>query len=374
MKKLIYLLFAGLTIGCNSSQTETSVANENQNDKLVTLTEQQIANTTIISGKLSGGDMTTILKLNGTIEAGPQNRMSITMPMGGYIKNSSLIAGSKVSKGQILFQMEDPEYIQMQQDYLTAKSSLKYLELEIERQTNLNASKAGSDKVLQQTQMEYTNQKILFNALNEKLKIINIEGASLTEKNMSRSINIQSPINGYISVVNFNNGKYVSPSDIILEIINKDNLTLQIQAFEKDLDKLKVGQQVIAFNNNSNKKYECKVEVISQNFNTERTASVTCKFENSTSDLFPGMYMNAEIAVDNINAFSIPESAIITFEGKSYVFLVQPNHQYLMHEVKTGIASNGSIELLNYNEIGNSDVVIDGAYTLLMALKNKSEE
>ena len=374
MKNIIYFLFAGFIISCSSNQQETSVPERAINDKIVVLTEQQFLNSKLTTGKLTKGEMSSVLKLNGSIEATPQNTFSITMPLGGYIKNSQLVIGTKVAKGQALFQMNDPQYIQLQQDFLTANARLLYLQTELERQTTLNISKAVSDKVLQQTQMEFSTQNILVSALTEKLKIINIKSGTLTEKSMTGNITIESPINGFISKVNFNNGKYASPTDILAEIINNDNLTLQIQVFEKDLDKLKIGQQVIATNNNSDKKYPCTIQLISQNLTSERTAAITCEFDKSSAELFPGMYMNAEIVIANVTALSIPESAIVDFEGKSYVFLLQLNNQYLMQEINKGISSSGLVEILNHEAIGNSDVVIDGAYTLLMALKNKSED
>lgn len=374
MKNSIYIILSLLVFGCSSSSTENAAPTDTQDNMVVMLTDQQMLNSKISTARLNGGELNRVLKLNGSIESSPLNTVSVTMPLGGYIKNSMLLPGTKVSKGQVLFQMDDPQYIQLQQDYLTAKTRLNYLELELQRQTELNATKAASDKVLQQTQMEYSNQKILTGALTEKLKIIHINTAALNEKNISGTINIPAPISGYVSKVNFNNGKYVGPTDIIAEIINSDKLTLQLQAFEKDLGKLKIGQHVIAYNNNSAKKYSCSIELISQNFNAERTVTVTCKFDDPATDLYPGMYMNGEIEIENANSFNLPESAIVSFEGKSYVFLARANNQYYMQEVKTGIISEGAAEILNYQELANHDVVTEGAYTLLMALKNKSED
>ena len=101
----------------------------------------------------------------------PQNLVSISIPLGGYLRSTNLLTGTHVSKGQTLALMEDPQYIQLQQDYLTAKTKLVYAEKEYNRQKELNESKASSDKVFQQAQTEFNVQKILLKSLRGKIKI-----------------------------------------------------------------------------------------------------------------------------------------------------------------------------------------------------------
>ena len=79
-----------------------------------------------------------------------------------------------ISKGEVIATMEDQQYIQLQQDYLTAKAHFSSIEAEYIRQKELNASKASSDKVFQKAETEYISQKILINSLAEKLKLIGI--------------------------------------------------------------------------------------------------------------------------------------------------------------------------------------------------------
>jgi hypothetical protein len=79
-----------------------------------------------------------------------------------------------ISRGEIIAVMEDQQYIQLQQDYLTSKAHFSYLEKEFQRQKELNESKASSDKVFENAQAEYLTQKILIKSLSEKLKLISI--------------------------------------------------------------------------------------------------------------------------------------------------------------------------------------------------------
>ena len=345
------------------------------NENKVVLTEAQYKSASIELSKPTLKSISSIIKLTGKIDVPPQNMVSVSMPLGGYLKSTNLLPGMHVNKGEVIATLEDQQYIQLQQDYLTCKSKLKYAEGEYLRQKELNASKASSDKVFQQAEMEFSNQKITLTALSEKLKLININPSSLTASTISKSIHLYATINGFVSRVNVNIGKYVNASDVLFELVNPDDIHLNIKVFERDLDKLSIGQSVITYSNNAaSKKHLCKIILISKDLTAERTADVHCHFEDYDKTLLPGMYMNAEVNVASNNSLTIAEEAIVNFEGKDYVFVATANRQFEMKEVQTGIKEKGFIELINATAIANMPVVIKGAYTLLMALKNKSEE
>ena len=234
---------------------------------------------------------------------------------------------------------------------------------------------ASSDKVLQQAKAEYGSLKISLSALAEKLKLININPATLTESSLSRNINLYAPFNGYVSKVNLNIGKYVTPSDVIFELVNPEDIHLNLIVFEKDLVMLSVGQKLIAYtNSNPDQKYNCEIILISKDISRDRTAEVHCHFEKYDHNLLPGMYMNAEIELKNKNVSAIPEKAVIAYGGKDYLFFETGEGTYQMKEVTTGDRESEGVEVVNENDFIGKQIVVEGAYTLLMNLKNTSEE
>ena len=127
-----------------SCQSENKIATEGKKVEVqnsVSLTAQQIANMDLQIGKLEKRSISAILRVNGTIDVPPQNLVSISVPMGGFLKHTKLLPGMHVSKGEVIAVIEDQQYIQMQQDYLTTATKLKYLEADFERQKSLNQSK-----------------------------------------------------------------------------------------------------------------------------------------------------------------------------------------------------------------------------------------
>jgi cobalt-zinc-cadmium efflux system membrane fusion protein len=377
--KNIFLILIGVLIitSCGDKTIQEEEPAKNNIDYTVTLTSAQFKNATIQIGKLEKREISTTLTLNGKIDVPPQNMISVSTPFGGFLKSTKLLPGMHVKKGEVIASMEDQQYIQLQQDYLTAKSKLLYTENEYNRQKELNQSKASSDKVFQQTELEFKTQKISVNALSEKLRLINLNPESLTESNLSRSINVYSSIDGFVSKVNVNIGKYVNPSDVLFELINPEDIHLNLKVFEKDLEKLFIGQKLVTFNNNQpDKKYPCSIILIGQDLSADRSADVHCHFEDYDKTLFPGMYMNAEVQIKQSNVFAINEDAIVNYEGKDYIFISTGMQRYTMIEVKKGSSDNAFTEVnaIDGKDISNSVVVKKGAYSLLMQLKNKSEE
>lgn len=340
---------------------------------IVTLTGQQLKSANLSIGQVQNMDMHKVLKVNGLIDVPPSNIVSISIPLGGYLKKTNLIPGMFVKKGALLAVIEDPIYIQLQQDYLIAKSRFAYLEADYIRQRDLNATKSTSDKIYQLAKSDFESQKYLVKSLQEKLKLIGIDPAQLNETTISRAINFNSPINGYVTKVNVNIGKYVTPTDVLFEIVDPSDLHVRLIIYENDILNLKIGNEVIfTTNNDLSKKYTAHVAVITPNINEERTTDVHCHLVNENARLYPGTYVNAEISLNKVKVDALPEESIVKWENKPYVFVKQPDQSYKLFAVALGVTTNGFVEVKT--NLKGQDIVLKNAYTLLMKLKNSSEE
>jgi cobalt-zinc-cadmium efflux system membrane fusion protein len=342
----------------------------------VALTDAQMQNANIGFDTAKIVKLSGTIKVNGVIDVPPQNMVSVSLPLGGFLVKTKLLPGMHLSKGDVIAVMEDQQYIQLQQDYLIGQAKLKYTEQEFERQRELNISKATSDKIFQQAEAEFTTQKVTVKSLSEKLKLIGIDPLRLTESTISKSININSPIDGYVTHVNVNIGKYAQPSEVLFELVNPTDIHLALTIFEKDLDDIFIGQKLLAFNNrNPEIKHACEVILVGKNLSADRNAEVHCHFEKYDETLIPGMFMNAEIEIKNQISDVLPDESIVIFEGKNYVFVQQASNVFTMVEVQTGVSQGGFTEILQgANSINNKNIAVKGAYTLLMQLKNTEEE
>lgn len=376
MKKIFLTISILTLLGCGQKEENNTVGSTSKvvESTIVKLNPAQIANAEIQTAKLVEKEISATIRLNGKIDVPPQNLISVSVPLGGYLKSTEMLPGKIVRKGEVLAVLEDQQYVRLQQDYLLAKVKLKVVEGEYLRQRELNASKASSDKIVQVAEGEYKNAKINVKALEENLELIGIQPKKLDETKISKRITITSPINGYVSKVNANIGKYLTPSEVLFELVNVADIHLNVSVFEKDLASLAIGQKVITYNNsNPTKKYETEIILIGHSLSADKNTEVHCHFKNYDKNLVPGMYMNAEVELKNKRAHTISENAILRYENKDYLFIQVNKTTFEMIAVKVGAKENGFVEIENHTDLNEFPVVINGAYSLLMKLKNTEE-
>lgn len=375
MKK--YIIISSLFFAACGNNKKDAAAKETSptvNEK-ITLTEAQAKNANIVVGTFSTQNMASTLRLNGKIDVPPQNLVSVSVPLGGYLKNTKLLPGMHIRKGEVIATIEDQQYIQLQQDFLLTKSKLYFAEQEYQRQKTLNQTQASSDKVTQQAEAEVKNNKILLSALTEKLKLIGLNPNQLDENNLSKSISIHAPIAGFVSKVNVNIGKYCNPSDVLFELVNPEDIHLNLKVYEKDINQLGIGQRLSAYSNASpDKKYPCEIILISKDVAQDASTEVHCHFDRYDKTLLPGMFMNADVTLQQQAAHVLPEDAIVHFEGKNYIFIQEAPLSYLMQAVELGNKEKNMIQIINYQQFMDKQIVTKGAYTLLMKGKNVEEE
>ncbi len=378
MKAIIYILCMLMAVaGCKQTDTqEATTMPEKAGNTRVSLSEESIKNAGITTGLASMENVIQVLRVNGEVDVPPQSLVSISFPLGGYLKSTDLLPGMHVNKGQVIALMEDQSYVQLQQDYLQALSKLTMLKLDYERQTTLRDDDASSKKTFEMARTDYEMQQILVKGLSEKLKILGIDPKILTVEKISRTVSMRSPIDGFVKTVMVNIGKYVNPSDVLFEIVDPRDIHAALTVFEKDYYKLKSGQRVKVWNaGRPEKTYDAEIILISRNIDSTFGATVHCHFEGEHRDLLPGMYITATIETDGQILPVVPEAAIVRHDGKHYLFTAQDKGNYTMAEVTVGDAKDGKLPLTaNYIDWTKQEIVLSGAYALLGKLMNVEEE
>jgi cobalt-zinc-cadmium efflux system membrane fusion protein len=138
MNYSIFLFIILLLSGCGHTSSDTQTQVQETQSKSITLTDAQKKNSTISIGALIQKDISEIIKVHGKIDVPPQNLISVSIPMGGFLVSSDLLPGMHVKKGQVIAVLEDQQYIQLQEDYLTTKVRLEQAESDFIRPKRLN--------------------------------------------------------------------------------------------------------------------------------------------------------------------------------------------------------------------------------------------
>ena len=376
MKNYIWALIIGMSFSaCTPQKEENKALLETENTQEITLTQAQQKQLTIETVKVETIDLNATMQLSARTQVLPQDRISVTHMLGGFVKSIQVIPGTYVKKGQVLAVLEDPMYVQIQEDYLTTKALLEKAESNFKRQKELNEAQAASTKILEEAQADRKLLLIKKRALEEKLHLMHLSPNSVTVNAIKRSLTVVSPVSGAINKVSVNRGQYVSASEPLLEIIQSSTPLLEIKAFENQLAALKIGQKILASTNqNPEQKYEANVISIGQEVNSDGSVNVLARLNSALPQpLISQMYFTVELTVANQAVQALPEESVVHFEGKDYVYEALKNNSYRMKEVKVGKAEKNKIAIVTPLD-PTQNYVSKGAYTLLMAMKNTEEE
>jgi len=383
----VIVVFSLFLIGCKN-KVETTEEHGGEHEVLppntVEMNDDQYKTAGIELGQVEYKVLSNVLKVNGVVNVPPQNLVSVSVNMGGFVKSTDLVQGSPVSKGQVLAVIENPEFIELQQNYLENKNKLEFAETDYNRQKDLYKENVSSAKTYQQALSEYKSLKTKVFALEQKLSLIGIDSKQLTEEKISRSVSVVASISGYIKTVNINIGKYVNPTDVMFEIVNNQKLTLELFLFEKDIETVSIGQKIrFSMPYKAGKEQTAVIYQLGKTIGDDKTIKVYASVDNVDKNLLPGMYVNALIETSNNSVTSLPDEAVLTFDDKNYIFTLFERKKegekeitiFKMIEVKKGVSNNGFTEIILPKDfvIEKNKVVIKGAYNLLSAMKNAGD-
>jgi len=172
---------------------------------IVELRDDQIKLAGIETGSVEIRSLGNTMKVNGIVTVAPQSTASVCMPLGGFIKNTTLLPGNAVNKGQTLAVIENQDFVDIQQSYLEAKNKLVFAKGEFDRHTDLYKNDVYSEMNVQQVTVEYKNLVAMVKSLEQKLLLIGMNPDQIREDNITSTVNLVSPskdiLNRLISIL-----------------------------------------------------------------------------------------------------------------------------------------------------------------------------
>ncbi|MEO0312614.1 MAG: hypothetical protein RIQ89_2271 [Bacteroidota bacterium] len=429
--KFIIVIFisASLFAACGNKSTTAEHEgeehhDEHENTNTANLTAEQMKSIKMELGSIEKKQLTASLKANGLLRVPNNNKANATAFMGGIIKSILVQTGNSVTKGQTIATITNTTFITMQEEFLSTAAKVDLAQMEFERQKTLKEGNASSLKLYQQAEAELKSLKAKKASLQSQLTLAGINTATLTSENIQSVINITSPISGTVSNISVNIGTFADANTSIAEIVDNSQLHLDLYVYEKDLQKLKVGQTIhFTLTNNPGKEYDADVYAISNTFEQNTKAiAVHAMVKGNKQGLIDGMSITALVSLENATVDAVPTNAIVSHEGQDYIFIVtdahseeerhsetqtaehkhdEHGHEHVEKEdehkegghkegehheeeeegttfekipIRKGTTDIGYSEITLLKEIpANSKVVINGAFFILAKMNNKGE-
>lgn len=307
----------------------TTDEHEEEEENVAVLTDEQMKAVGIEIGSIEQKQLSATLKANGALRVPNSNKAIATSMFGGVIKSLNVEIGDFVKKGQVIATISNPQFIQLQEEYLSINSRIEFAEQEVVRQRELNEGNAGAKKNLQSATSELNTLRTRKSSLNQQIQMMGINPASLSNSSLKSSLVVTSPISGTVSNVFAKIGSYVDVSSPIAEIIENTALHLDLQVYEKDIPLIKIGQKIdFVVTNNPNKTYSAEVYSIGSSFSGEsKTIAVHSKITGDKTGLIDGMSITGTVSSDDVLSTAVPNDAIVNADGKYYIFLVKEQEE-----------------------------------------------
>ncbi|MBK8887701.1 MAG: efflux RND transporter periplasmic adaptor subunit [Saprospiraceae bacterium] len=301
---------------------------------IASLTAEQIKAVGITLGKVEKKQLTSTIKANGFLKVPNNNKGNVTSLYGGVIKTLKVQIGSYVKKGQVIATIANPQFIQIQEEFLTINTKITLAEQEMQRQKELYEGSAGAKKNLQNADAELKTLQTRRASLQQQIQLMGISPNNVSNANLQSALKVTSPIDGTVSNIIVKIGSYVDESTPIAEIVDNGALHLDLNVFEKDLPLLKVGQTIhFTLTNNPINEYDAQVFSIGSAFENEsKTIPIHCNVKGNKIGLIDGMNISAIVSLDNVTTPSVPNDAIVEADGKCFIFIVTDKEPEVHHE------------------------------------------
>ncbi|MEH0154435.1 efflux RND transporter periplasmic adaptor subunit [Limibacter armeniacum] len=387
-----------LTLACNSQTgedhdhdheaSEASLQHEEaghqEHQDEVHFSAQQFQSLSMKVDTLPFRNISSYVEANGQLEVPPQNEASITAIIGANVQSIKVIEGDEVKKGQVLAYLSHPDLIRLQTDYLNNWNQLQYWEKELKRQQKLYEEKVGSGKELQKAQADFLSLKGNVQGLESQLKLLALSVSRIQQGKIYEQVPVRSPIDGYIRLVEVKTGQFVQPQTEMFEIVNIDHIHADLMVYEKDMYKVKKGQQVkFTVVSLPDKELEAKIYAVGKSFEEgPKAIHLHAEIENKEGLLLPGMYVRGRIMTDDTARLALPEGGVVRQGDKYYIFKAKQEEEngqqewaFEPVEVVTGTQSDGWIEVKLLAPLEETaKVAWNNAYYLLAEMKKGETE
>lgn len=373
---LTVITFVGFSF-LSQSKAETSES-ENQEEEIdfqnIPLSEKQVKAVDLKMGEAQEREMDAMLHVNGSLVLRAQDMGNVSSLMGGIVKNVYVKEGQMVSRGQVVATIENTDVVTLQREYYTAYKESEMARLELDRQKTLASAGAGIKKTLQMSEKNYKVAQANLLGTGRQLQQMGISTKEVAKGKFTTVFPLRAPISGTVSDMQASLGSYADMQTPLMKIRNNHAVECDLNVFEKDIAKVKVGDQVlVSLTNQPGVNVSGRVYGMNQYLNKgTKSVAVHVKLDAKRgAKLFEGMYVSGQIATGRQLCMTLPDKAIVSADGKQYVFALNQQHSkggtysFSRHEVTTGVSNNGYTEVALCKHLKKGQkIVTDNAFYL----------
>jgi RND family efflux transporter MFP subunit len=334
---IIFLVACGDKKNANNNATPPPLSTpaDSTETEQIELTKEQMELMHIELGVSVPRNLSGSIEAQGKIVALAGATAEIAVPMRGTLSQIFVTEGKYVKKGETIAELVCPEVINLQQDFLKAQSELFFLEKELERQRAMQQEQVGAARNLQEVQAKVMAQTAILRTTAARLRLLGI-GTPSQGGDIAERVRLVAPISGFVDKFSATLGGYLSEGARVVRIIGTDNMKAEIFVFERDMQRLRVGQRVHLrpLNGSAEELNGGIVESIGREIDpTRRTLSALVRFEMPKNRFVASeMQIAATIETEQISTPALPENAVIEENHQFFYFQAADTEGSKNHE------------------------------------------
>ena len=287
------------------------------------------------------------LSLSGTLEANEQ--IELRSEISGIIENINFTEGAKVSKGQILFRVNDQEM----RAQLAKVQTSQNLAAENERRAKLLLEKEAI------SQEEYDMAQADYQSARAESQLIQAQLGKAT---------VRAPFSGVIGLRYISQGTYVTPTTPIASLVNTDKLKITFSIPEKYSSQIKVNDNITFTTSNSPEEYTATIYAMEPGVDiSTRTLKMRALADNKEGKLIPGSFANVFLPLSVVeDALMVPTESLIPIQNGRKIFISE-NGRAKEVLVETGSRTESAVSVTSGLKPGDT-ILTSG----IMVLRNGS--
>lgn len=332
---------------------------------VVQVSSEHIENLGIKLGKLTPVTQFPKLSAPAMMVIPPAKEYIVSATQAGFIEKLNAAIGDKVTKGQVLAQLNSPDLLTLQREYLKACTAQQTSLINYNRDKKLLEEGVIAARRWQESSSQYFST---ISEADEQKQLLEIAGMTSSEvdqlattHHLTHQLNVRAPITGIIIERLAIAGTHIDMMAPLYRIANLDELWLEIAIPQERISHIKIGDLVKVENSDVN----ATIILLGQSVNPDNQtilARAIVKTQNNDS-LRPGQRLNTQIIQSSVKTtFKIPNAAIAQYKGNAFIFIRNPKG-FLVTPV-TVVGKENDVSIVSGDFTGNEDIAIQGAVAL----------
>lgn len=291
------------------------------------------------------------IRTTGTVVENSRTHVELSSQLEGRIDDLHYVEGDKVHAGDVLFTIISPEFVKIQQEYISALYSINFTE---------------SKRMLQQ------------------IKSLGIDDATIaTLKQTERPIEkipFIAAADGVLTKLAIRNGGYIKTGDAIGSLQDLSQVWVEANVAEKDAGLIKRGAHADIVLADGNAKRTATVDYVYPSVTTDtRTAKIRLVVGNADATFKPGAYANVVFALNATERLTVPNEAILRTPEGDHVIIALGGGKFQSRDVKVGLTGSDATEIVSGLKAGeevvtSSQFLIDSESNMRSSLNKISGE